>query len=66
MVMKLKFIKRGGHYHCRLFTADALGYTWAKCGEVVFNEREWESVRLKFKQIAIVEPEEETQGRIMS
>ena len=44
MIIRLRYIKLGGHIHCRLFTAPANDQTFAKCGELVFDEREWPDV----------------------
>ena len=44
MIIRLRYEKRGGHIHCRLFTAPAEEQTFAKCGELVFDEREWPEV----------------------
>lgn len=44
VVIRIRYAKRGGHYHCRVFTAPAVDQTFAKCGEVVFDDREWDSV----------------------
>jgi len=57
MVMKLKYVKQGGHYHCRLFTAPGKHLTYAKCGDLVFDEREWPAVESAFDSIGDVEPE---------
>lgn len=51
-VIRIRYVKRGKHYHCRLFTADCAGGvgialspvagspTFALCGTLVFNETE--------------------------
>lgn len=44
-IIKIKFTRLGGHYHCRLFTARGVSYTFAKCGELVFSEEEFPEVR---------------------
>lgn len=41
----------GGHVHCRFYT----GYkdqTFACCGELIFDEREWPEIRAKLARIA--------------
>lgn len=43
-VIRILYEKRGGHYHCRVFTAPRAGETFANCGELVFDEREWPSI----------------------
>ena len=48
MVMRLRYEKRGGHYHVRLFTARGPGQTFANCGELCFDEREWPDVQTIF------------------
>lgn len=44
-VMRIRFRKLGGHYHCRVFTAPAPNMTYAKNGDLVFDEHEWEDVQ---------------------
>lgn len=59
-IIKLKYVKQGGHYHCRLFTRQGVSNTWAKCGDLVFDEREWNDVQVTFEcGGAEVEPEVE-------
>lgn len=43
-VMKVRYKKLGGHYHCTIFTAPAPNLTYANCGDVVFDEREWPDI----------------------
>jgi len=43
--MRVRYKKMGGHYHCRVFTADDWQFTFAKCGELVFSEKEWEEIK---------------------
>ncbi len=48
--IRIRWKKLGGHYHCRLFTSqDYLG-TYANCGELTFDEREWVEVRDKLSR----------------
>lgn len=54
MIMRLRYQRLGGHYHCRLFTARAPGTTYAKCGDLVFDEQEWKEVKEAFARIADV------------
>ena len=42
--IRLRYRKEGGHYHCRLFTARGKNLTYAKCGDLVFDEQEWPEV----------------------
>ena len=44
-LMKVKYEKLGGHYHCTIFTARGKDMTYANCGEVVFDEREWGDIQ---------------------
>jgi hypothetical protein len=48
--IRIRYQKRGGHYHCRLFTAQNYDGTFANCGELVFDEREWAEVRDKLSR----------------
>lgn len=51
MLMRIRYKKLGGHYHCRVFTARGnIDSTFAKCGSVVFDEREWPEVRALFER----------------
>lgn len=43
MIFRLRFKQLGGHVHCRLFQALSPSHTWQKNGEIVFDERGWES-----------------------
>lgn len=47
MVIRIRFQKLGGHYHCRAFTSPAPDQTFANCGHLIFDEREWPQVREK-------------------
>jgi hypothetical protein len=42
--IRIRWKKQGGHYHCRLFTTQNYHGTFAKCGELVFDEREWPDI----------------------
>ena len=54
----------GGHVHCRLFTSKAQNQTFAKCGDLVFSEDEWQEVRKKLAANGVVEfLEEENQEK---
>lgn len=58
MVMRLRFRSLGSHVHCRLFTARAAGQTFAKCGDLVFNELEWPRVKAALSLVMEVLDEE--------
>jgi len=49
MIMRVRYRKEGGHYHCRVFTAKEPGQTFAKCGDLVFDEQEWQQVGSLFE-----------------
>jgi hypothetical protein len=40
---RLRWEKRGGHVHMRVFSAERAGATHGKNGDLVFREAEWES-----------------------
>lgn len=44
-VMKVLYEKLGGHYHCRFFTAKTPTAAFGCCGDLVFDEKEWEEVK---------------------
>lgn len=45
MSIKVRWKKLGGHIHCDVFTAKAPNMTYANCGGLVFDEREWPTIR---------------------
>jgi hypothetical protein len=56
-VMRVRFEKRGGHYHCRVFTAKRIGLTFAKNGDLVFDEAEWPDIPLLMQGAEFIEEE---------
>ena len=44
-IMRVRYQKLGGHYHCRVFTAKGQDQTFAKCGDLVFDEQEFDEVK---------------------
>lgn len=45
--IRIRFKKLGGHYHCRVFTSQNFNGTYANCGELTFDEREFIGVKDK-------------------
>lgn len=45
MVIRLRYRQLGGHVHCRVFTAPFIDHTFAKVGDLIFDEREWPTVQ---------------------
>jgi hypothetical protein len=43
--MLVRYRQMGGHVHCKVYTAPDKDRTFALCGELVFDEREWTEVR---------------------
>ena len=43
--LRIRFKKLGGHVHCRVFTAKTADGTFAKNGELVFDEQEWQDIQ---------------------
>ena len=41
MVFRIRYRKLGGHIHCRFFEAQDRTMTFAKNGDLVFDERSW-------------------------
>lgn len=54
-VMRVRFEKGGGHYHCRVFTAPRPGVTFAKNGDLVFDEAEWPDIPLLMRGAEFIE-----------
>lgn len=49
VALRVRYEKCGGHIHCRVFSAPARNQTFAKNGELVFSEEEWNDVLISFK-----------------
>lgn len=45
MVWLVVWTKRGDHYHCGLFSAPRPDHTYAKSGDLVVRESEWQSFK---------------------
>lgn len=45
MIFKVIWEKRGGHIHCALFSAPALNMTYAKCGDFVVQDVEFDQLQ---------------------
>jgi hypothetical protein len=59
MMFRMRFKQLGGHIHVRVFESSN-GVTWAKNGELVFDEQSWPAWRSKMDSLRItVLPEEE-------
>lgn len=41
--LKVYYEKHGGHYHCRLFIGEH-NQTFAKVGELTFDENDWKQL----------------------
>jgi hypothetical protein len=48
--IRIRYEKKGGHFHCRLFTSQNSQGTYAKCGDLVFDEHEFIEVRDKLSR----------------
>ena len=57
-VMRIRYKKLGGHIHCRVFTAPWPDQTFAKVGELVFDEREWPDVRDMLRTAQLVKEDQ--------
>lgn len=56
--VRILWKKLGGHYHCRLFTSQGRDTTYAKCGDLVFDEREWPTILDALSKAQFVEDRE--------
>lgn len=64
MIFRLRYKKLGGHIHCRLFEAQDHTKTFAKNGELVFDEKSWPEFLEQTGRTAIeVIPEDEYETR---
>lgn len=53
--IRIRWKKLGAHYHCRVFTSQNLNGTFARNGELVFDEREWPEVRDELSRVEFIE-----------
>ena len=53
--IRIRWQKLGGHYHCRVFTTQNYNGTYAKCGDLTFDEREWPEVQDKLSRAEFME-----------
>jgi len=67
MIFRLRFVKRGGHVHCRLFQAGAPNHTWQKNGDVVFDWPGWVAfTALTWDRLEILPEDEERADESLS
>ena len=59
-VVRVRYRKLGGHYHCRVFTAKLPNQTYAKNGDLVFSEQEFEDVQQIMSGAEFIEEKKET------
>ena len=58
---RIWFRKLGGHYHCRMFSARNPHETFAKNGELVFDEQEFDSVKAAMPAVEFIDEEKARQ-----
>jgi hypothetical protein len=56
-LIRIRFRQLGGHVHCRVFTAPGPDRTFAKNGDLIFDERKWPDVREKLSRVCELLPE---------
>ncbi len=61
-VMRVRYEKHGKHYYCRVFTAPEWHLTFANCGQLVFAEIEWESVKSIMAKAEFIESQPNRKG----
>ncbi|MGH7946166.1 MAG: hypothetical protein ACREF9_14305 [Opitutaceae bacterium] len=54
-IMRVQFEKRGVHYHCRVFTAMAVGQAFGCNGALIFDEAQWPDIPLLMRGAEFVE-----------
>lgn len=60
VILKVKYVQKGAHVHCRVFSRQGVSITWQKCGDLVFGVEEWNEVLVSFECGGFeVEPEVE-------
>lgn len=63
-VFRMRWVKLDEHYHCRLFTAPQIGYTYVINGDAVFHENEWEAVKKAMPGVEFMEESVETRDEV--
>ena len=58
MVIRWRYQKKGGHIHVRCFTAKGRNFTFAKNGDLVFDEDEWDFIRDSLHKAVEILPED--------
>ena len=53
--IRIRWTKQGGHIHCRVFTTQTVNGTYAKCGDLCFDEHEWPDILDKFSRVEFIE-----------
>lgn len=56
-VFRIRYIKAGGHYHCRVFCAPAPNMTYVNMGSVITAEEDWVAFMRAFAGAEFVEVE---------
>ena len=56
---RIRFRKLGKHYHCRMFSARNPNETFAKNGDLVFDDREFDSVKAAMPGVEFIDEGEE-------
>jgi len=62
MVFRLRYQLLGGHYHCRLFSAQSRNHTFARLGELTVAEYEWVAFQEALKGVEFLEEERRLKG----
>lgn len=58
-VFRIRYTKLGKHYHCRVFSARGLNQTFAKNGDLVFDDEEFENVKAAMPGVEFIDEGEE-------
>lgn len=52
MRFRLRYVKQGGHYHCRFFQCSSHD-NWQKNGDLVFDEASFGAIKADFEEAGI-------------
>lgn len=55
---RIRWQRRGGHIHCRVFSAENPSGTFAKLGDLTMDERDWEGFKAQIGNGWQLVPEE--------
>lgn len=57
-VVRMRYVRRGKHYHCRFFTSRGHGLTFALCGTLTLDAEDFTDLRAEYPEWDWLDDEE--------